>query len=114
VGVYGVRDWSLETRFKYSQWVKARDSDTHHARAITFAGSNGDKGRMYSLAAAPSYSFYPQLSVKAGLEHQVYAESRGYANIHVVDEGYRLRTEPNSSSQSNRTTVSSLALAYRF
>jgi outer membrane protease len=114
VGLYSVRNWSLDTRFKYSQWVKARDFDTHHMRATTFAGSNGDNGRMYSVAAALSYSFSPQLSVKAGLEHQVYAESRGYTKIHRVDKGHRSRTEPNSSSQSSRTTVSSLALAYRF
>jgi outer membrane protease len=113
-GLYSVRDWRLETRFKYSQWVKARDFDTHHMRATTFAGNNGDKGRMYSISAALSYSFNPQLSVKAGLEHQVYAESRGYTKIHKLNEGERSRTEPNSSAQSSRTTVSSLALAYQF
>ena len=114
VGLYRVRNWSLETRFKYSQWVKARDFDTHHMRKTTFAGNNGDKGRMHSVAAAVSYTFNPQLSIKAGLEHQVYAEAKGYANIHEVDKGRRSRTEHGSSSQSSRTTMSSLALAYQF
>lgn len=114
VGLYSVRDWSLETRFKYSRWVKARDFDTHHTRETTFSGSNGDKGRMYSVAAAVSYSFNPQLSVKAGLEHQAYAESKGYTKMNEMADGYRSRTEPGSSSQSNRMTISSLALAYRF
>lgn len=56
----------------------------------------------------------PQLSIKAGLELQVYAEAKGYANIHEVDKGRRSRTEHGSSSQSSRTTMSSLALAYQF
>lgn len=65
-GRYTLQDWTLESRFKYSQWGKASDFDKHHLRDLTFAGDHGNKGRMQSLAVALSYHVNPQLSVKAG------------------------------------------------
>lgn len=114
VGLYNLQNWTLEGRFKYSQWVKARDFDTHHMRGLTFAGHNGNTGRMQSLALGLSYSFNPTFTVKAGIDHQVYREAKGYALIKHAPSGERLRTGAGSGSQSNRTTVSSLALAYQF
>ncbi|OUM74671.1 hypothetical protein AUC60_07995 [Pseudomonas caspiana] len=114
VGFYNHQNWTLEGRFKYSQWVKPRDFDTHHLRDITFDGNNGDKGRMQSLALALSYNFNPQFLVKAGIDHQVYKEAMGSMFIRNHAEGVSGRTSPNSSSQANRTTVSSLAIAYQF
>ncbi|WP_162874460.1 omptin family outer membrane protease [Pseudomonas viridiflava] len=114
VGLYNLQRWSLEGRFKYSQWVKARDFDSHHLRNLTFSGNNGDRGRMQSLALALSYQMTPQFSVKAGLDHQVYSEAKGSALIKHAPSGDSLRTGDKSNSQSNRTTVSSLALAYQF
>lgn len=114
VGLYTLQNWTLEGRFKYSQWVKAREFDTHHMRNLTFKGDNGDKGRMQSLALALSYQLTPQFSVKAGIDHQVYAESKGSMLIKHAPSGQSMRTGHDSSSQSNRTTVSSLAVAYQF
>lgn len=114
VGLYNHQSWSVEGRFKYSQWVKARDFDTHHMRDLTFAGNNGNKGRMQSVAFALSYNFNPQFSVKAGIDHQVYSEAKGSALIRHAPSGGSLRTEPNSNSQANRTTISTLAVAYQF
>lgn len=69
---------------------------------------------MQSLALALSYNFNPQFSVKAGIDHQVYKEALGSAFIKDYTEGESGRTPANSSSQANRTTVSSLAVAYQF
>jgi outer membrane protease len=114
VGLYNLQRWSLEGRFKYSQWVKARDFDSHHLRNLTFSGDNGDRGRMQSLAVALSYQLSPQFSVKAGIDHQVYSEAKGHALIRHAPSGGSLRTADKSNSQSNRTTLSSLAIAYQF
>lgn len=114
VGLYNHQNWTLEGRFKYSQWVKPRDFDTHHLRNLTFDGDHGSRGRMQSLALALSYNFNPQFSVKAGIDHQVYKEAFGSLLIKDHAEGTSGRTPANSSSQSNRTTVSSLAVAYQF
>ncbi|WP_177325380.1 omptin family outer membrane protease [Pseudomonas sp. CFII64] len=114
VGIYNHQKWTLEGRFKYSQWVNARDFDTHHMRDLTFAGNHGNTGRMQSVALGLTYSFNPQFSVKAGLDHQIYAEAKGNTLITHVPSGRSGRTGSNSSSQANRTTVSSLAVAYQF
>ncbi|MCQ3033716.1 omptin family outer membrane protease [Pseudomonas syringae] len=114
VGLYNHQNWTLEGRFKYSQWVKPRDFDTHHLRDLTFDGNHGNKGRMQSLALALSYNFNPQFSVKAGIDHQVYKEAFGSLLIKDHAEGTSGRTPANSSSQANRTTVSSLVVAYQF
>lgn len=113
-GLYSRQGWTLEGRYKYSQWVKPTDFDTHHMRNTTFDGKHGNRGRMQSLALALSYNFNPQLSVKAGIDHQVYSEAKGRAQITDYQKSERWRTPDNSSSQSNRTTVSSLAIAYQF
>jgi outer membrane protease len=114
VGLYNLNNWTLEGRFKYSQWVKARDFDNHHARQTTFTGHNGNKGQMHSLALALSYHFNSQFSVKAGVDHQVYAESRGSMLIRDYAEGDSWHTEDDSSSQANRITMTSLAVSYQF
>lgn len=114
VGLYTLSNWSLEGRYKYSQWVKARDFDNHHMRDLTFSGDNGNRGRMQGLALALSYHFNPQLSVKAGIDHQVYAQAKGNSLIKHVPSGQSYETGASSNSQSNRTTQTTFALAYQF
>jgi len=114
VGIYNHQNWTLEGRFKYSQWVKARDFDTHHMRDLTFAGNHGNTGRMQSVALGLTYSFNPQFSVKAGLDHQVYAEAKGSMLLKNKTTGNSQRYGDDASSQANRTTVSTLAVAYQF
>lgn len=114
VGLYNLKNWTLESRFKYSQWVRARDFDTHHMRDLTFSGSNGNTGRMQSLALGLTYNVNPQLSVKAGIDHQVYTSTKGSTLIKHTPSGDSLRTEPKSTAQSNRTTMTTLAVAYQF
>ncbi len=114
VGIYNHQNWTFEGRFKYSQWVKARDFDTHHARNLTFAGNNGNTGRMQSVALGLTYSFNPQFSVKAGLDHQVYAEAKGSMLLRNKTTGNSQRYGDDVSSQANRTSVSTLAVAYQF
>ncbi|SEP88202.1 plasminogen activator [Pseudomonas sp. NFACC02] len=114
VGVYHYRDWTVESRFKYSQWVKARDYDQHHMRDLTFAGNQGNSGRMQSLALAVSYDVNPKLSVKAGIDYQVYAEAKGSVVAKDLQSGERDYYGGDSGSQSSRTVVSNLAVAYRF
>jgi outer membrane protease len=114
VGLYNLNNWTLESRFKYSQWVRSRDFDNHHLRDLTFSGNHGNKGQMQSLALGLTYNVNPQLSVKAGIDHQVYASAKGNALIKHVPSGQSLRTEPKSSAQSNRTTMTTLAVAYQF
>ncbi len=114
VGLYNLRNWSLESRFKYSQWVRSRGFDTHHLRATTFSDDNGNTGRMQSLALGLTYNLNPQLSVKAGIDHQVYTSTRGNVLIKEAYSGYSGRTEPKSSAQTNRTTLTTLAVAYQF
>jgi len=114
VGLYTYRDWTLEGRFKHSQWVKARDYDQHHLRDITFTGNNGNKGRMQSLALGLSYRFNPQFSLKAGVDYQVYAEAKGSVLQKDLASGERDYYGGESGSQASRTVLSSLALNYRF
>lgn len=114
VGLYHFRNWTLEGKFKYSQWVRARDYDRHHLTGVTYDGDYGDKGRMHSLAVALSYRINPQLTLKAGLDHQVYAEAKGSTSLSDKDSGDRFRIAGDAGSQSARTTMSTLALAYAF
>ncbi|WP_426141708.1 omptin family outer membrane protease [Pseudomonas sp. DWP3-1-2] len=114
VGLYGLRNWTLEGRFKYSQWVQARSYDNHYLRDLTFTGNHGNTGQMQSLALALSYHVSPKFSVKAGIDHQVYAETRGSTLIRHAPSGQSGRTGHNSSGQANRTTMSTLAVAYQF
>jgi len=114
VGLYNLKNWTLESRFKYSQWVRARDFDTHHMRDLTFSGDNGNTGRMQSLALGLAYNVNPQLSVKAGIDHQVYASTKGSTLIKHEPSGQSFKTEPKSSAQTNRTTMTTLAVAYQF
>ncbi|MFJ5296634.1 omptin family outer membrane protease [Pseudomonas sp. NPDC088368] len=114
VGLYTHDNWTLEGRFKYSQWVKARQHDQHHLRDLTFTGQNDNRGKMQSLALGVSYRIQPQLSIKAGVDYQVFAEAKGHALINDLDEGKRYRTGDKSMSQANRTVLSTLALNYRF
>jgi len=114
VGLYTYRDWTLEGRFKYSQWVKARDYDQHHLRETTFTGNNGNNGRMQSLALGVAYQVSPQLSVKAGVDYQVYAEAKGSILQKDLASGKRDYYGGESGSQASRTVLSSLALNYRF
>lgn len=113
VGLYNYRNWTVESRFKYSQWVKARDFDQHHLRGLTFTGDQGNRGRMQSLALAVSYGMTPQFSIKAGVDYQVYAEAKGSTLIKHVAGG-RDKFGGDSGSQAARTVLSSLALNYRF
>jgi plasminogen activator len=114
VGVYHYRDWTVESRFKYSQWVKARDHDQHHLRDLTFIGNQGNRGRMQSLALAVSYDVNPKLSLKAGIDYQVYAEAKGSVLVKDLERGARRYYGGDAGSQSSRTVVSNLAVAYRF
>jgi outer membrane protease len=114
VGLYHYQNWSLESRYKYSQWVKAREFDTHHMRDLTFAGNHGNTGRMHSLALALSYRVTPQLAVKAGIDHQVYGEAKGSTVIKHAPSGKRFYDGGDASGQSNKTTLTTLALAYQF
>lgn len=114
VGLYHFRNWTLEGKFKYSQWVRARDHDRHHVSGVTYKGDNGDSGRMQSLAVALSYRINPQLSLKAGVDHQVYAEAKGSQSIMDTHSGDRFRIAGDAGSQSARTTMSTLALTYAF
>jgi plasminogen activator len=114
VGIYNYRNWTLESRFKHSQWVKARDYDQHHLRDLTFTGNNGNRGRMQSLALGLSYRFHPQFSVKAGVDYQMYGESSGSTRVKDLESGERTHYSGKSGGQSSRTVLSSLALNYRF
>ncbi|OCR24936.1 hypothetical protein AFK24_11875 [Pseudomonas syringae] len=114
VGIYTLQNLTLEGRFKHSQWVKARDFDTHHMRDLTFAGNHGNTGRMQSMALGLTYNFNPQFSVKAGVDHQVYAEAKGSTLRKNAITGDSQRFGNDSSAQASRTTVSTLAVAYRF
>lgn len=114
VGLYNLKNWTLESRFKYSQWVKAKGFDTHHERDTTFSDNNGNTGRMQSLALGLTYNVNPQLSVKAGIDHQVYTSTKGRTRVNDRFNGVNFRTEPKSSAQSNRTTMTTLAVAYQF
>lgn len=90
----------MESRCKYSQWVKARDFDNHHERETTFAGRHGNKGRMQSLATGLCYHVTPQFSVKAGVDYQRYAEAKGSTLIKDAVEGGSQHVSGDSSSQS--------------
>jgi plasminogen activator len=114
VGLYHFRNWTLEGKFKHSQWVRARDYDRHHVSGLTYKGDNGDSGRMQSLAVALSYRINPQLSLKAGVDHQVYAEAKGSQLIKDTRTGERFRIAGDAGSQFARTTMSTLALTYAF
>jgi plasminogen activator len=46
VGLYQFRNWTLESKFKYSQWVRARDYDQHHLSGVKYDGDCGNTGRM--------------------------------------------------------------------
>ena len=114
VGLLHFRDWSLEGRFKHSQWVRARDVDQHYLRDTTFTRHDGNSGRMQSFALALSYRFNPQLSMKAGVDHQVYAESRGSMAVEDRAEGQTDHYSGKVAGQSARTTLSTLAVSYAF
>jgi plasminogen activator len=114
VGLYNYRDWTVEGRFKYSQWVKARDFDTHHLRNTTFAGNNGNTGQMQSLALGVSYRVNPQFTVKAGVDYQVYAEAKGSTKVTHTPSGETRYYGGKSGSQASRTVLSTLALNYHF
>jgi plasminogen activator len=114
VGRYSLGKWALESRYKYSQWVKASDFDNHHERETTFAGRHGDKGRMQSLAMGLSYHVTPQFSVKAGVDYQRYAEAKGGTLIKDALDGDSQHVSGDSSSQSAKTILSSLAVSYNF
>lgn len=114
VGLYTHDNWELEGRFKYSQWVKARQYDQHHLRDLTFTGQNDNRGKMQSLALGVSYRIQPQLTIKAAVDYQMFAETKGNTLINDLDEGKRYRAGDKSSSQANRTVLSTLALNYRF
>ncbi|MFJ3521243.1 omptin family outer membrane protease [Pseudomonas sp. NPDC090203] len=114
VGIYNYRAWTLEGRFKYSQWVKARSFDTHHMRSLTVAGNNGNTGQMQSLALGASYQVSPQLAVKAGVDYQVHAEAKGSTRYTDLPSGQSYHFGGKSGSQASRTVLSSLAVDYRF
>ncbi|MGV6394729.1 omptin family outer membrane protease [Pseudomonas caspiana] len=114
VGLYNLHNWTLESRFKYSNWVRSRDFDNHHLRATTFSSDNGNTGRMQSLALGLTYNVNRQLSVKAGIDHQVYTSTKGNTLIKDAFLGWSGVTEPKSSAQTNRTTMTTLAVAYQF
>lgn len=114
VGRYTLQDWTLESHFKYSQWVKARDFDNHYLRDVTFAGNHGNSGRMQSLAMALSYRVDPQLSVKAGFDYQVYSEAKGSVLARHEPSGRSRNFAGDAGSQAARTLLSSVALTYQF
>jgi len=114
VGLYTLKNWTLESRFKYSQWVRSRGFDTHHERDTTFSDKNGNTGSMQSVALGLTYDVNPQLSLKAGIDHQFYTSTKGSALIKNASNGYTGRTEPKSTAQTNRTTMTTLAVAYKF
>ncbi|MFJ3484411.1 omptin family outer membrane protease [Pseudomonas sp. NPDC090202] len=114
VGAYRMGDWALEGRFKYSQWVKSGDFDTHHMRDLTFRGERDNAGRMHGLAMALSWQATPNLSLKAGVDYQVHAESKGGTMIHDLSDGSQDWYGGNSGGQSMRTVLSSLSVGYRF
>ena len=114
VGRYTLQDWTLESRFKYSQWVKGKSYDQHYLRDLTFTGNNGNSGQMQSLSVALTYRVDPQLSIKAGIDYQVYAEAKGSVVARHVPTGASHRFEGNSGSQAARTVLSNVALTYQF
>lgn len=114
VGLYSYGDWTVEGRFKHSQWVKARHYDQHHLRDVTFTGNNGNRGRMQSLALGLSYRINPQFSVKAGVDYQVHAEAKGSTGVKDSKGGETYPFGGKSGSQASRTVLSSLAMNYRF
>ena len=114
VGLYSLGNWTLESRVKHSQWVKARDHDQHHMRSLTFSGNHGNRGRMQSLSLGLSYRINPQFSVKAGVDYQVYAEAKGSTRVKHNAGGQSLNIDGKSGSQASRTVLSNLALSYQF
>jgi plasminogen activator len=114
VGLYQFRNWTLEGKFKYSRCVRARDHDQHHLSGVNYDGDCGNTGRMQSLAVALSYRASPQLSLRAGVDHQMYVEAKGSTLIKDTQSGDRFRIAGDAGSQSARTTMSTLALAYAF
>lgn len=114
VGRLAWQDWTLESRFKYSQWVKARDFDNHYLRNTTFTGRHGNSGKMQSLALGLAYRLDEQLSLKAGVDYQVFGEAKGSTLIRDNGQGLTELDGGDASSQSSRTLVSSVALTYRF
>lgn len=114
VGLYTWNDWTLDSRFKYSQWVKARDYDQHHLRHLTFTGNNGNSGRMQSLALGLTWRVDPQMSLRAGFDYQVYAEAKGSYLARHIPSGETQRVGGKAGSQASRTLLSSVALTYQF
>ncbi|MFS2160107.1 omptin family outer membrane protease [Pseudomonas sp. Pseusp122] len=114
VGLYNWQDWTLDSRFKYSQWVKARDYDQHHLRDLTFTGNHGNSGRMQSLALGLTWRVDPQMSLRAGFDYQVYAEAKGSVLARHVPSGETHRFGGKAGSQASRTLLSSVALTYQF
>lgn len=114
VALYTWRDWTLEGRFKHSQWVKASDYDQHHLRNLTFAGNNGNSGRMQSLAVGLGWQINPAFSIEADVDYQVYAEAKGSMRVNDLSSGETSYYSGDVGSQSSRTVVSSLAVNYRF
>lgn len=112
VGLYNYGDWSLESRYTFSRWVKSRDFDTHHMRDLTFDRNHGNKGRMQSLALNVSYRITPQFSVKAGVDYQVHAEAKGSTTVTDLQDGTVGHYSGKAGSQASRMVLSSLAVKY--
>jgi plasminogen activator len=114
VGVYTWQNWTLDSRFKYSQWVKGKSFDNHYLRDLSFSGDYGNSGRMQSLALGLTWRVDPQMSLRAGVDYQVYAEAKGSVLARHVPSGETHLYDGEAGSQASRTLLSSVALTYQF
>ncbi|EIE5362128.1 omptin family outer membrane protease [Salmonella enterica] len=85
-GGYRYRDIEMNTSFKYSNWVRASDTDEHYLRNATFRDKNRDSD-FYSVSADIGYYITPRAKVFIEGEWMRVTNGRGSETATFHDTG---------------------------
>lgn len=112
-GSLGIDRWTLTAEVIGSLWVKARDRDYHHLRAILFEDSYS-RSSMIALNAALAYELIRNVSLFARFDYEKYNEAKGETTLTNFDTGKVSTFSGDAAGADFRNTITSLGLRVSF
>ncbi len=113
IGLAGQLRWKkfeLNANFKFSDWVRARDTDNHIERQMIF-NTSADDMRYYGFSVDAGYQVTQKLKIFTEFSYNNYQVTKGDVFVHG-EEG--TGDIPNGGGMSNRNYAISLGLRYSF
>lgn len=112
-GQYHLRDFEFNAVFKFSNWVRAHDSDEHYMRELSFREKT-THSRYYGASFDVGYYVTPNTRVFAELAYSKYEEGKGSSQVIDNVSGDSYSIDGDAAGISNKNYAIGAGLQYRF